>query len=192
MDDFDGAGVLAEAVRRAALARVATSGPHWVSLVVQTTRDLTLPATPSGESDELLGERLDDGRPLTPLADPQVGAGLGSWAERPASVGDLLAARGTHGERVVGRLERQCALEAARFAPMLADELAREHPGLAASVAARHPAALTGDDGPLDPAAALACEVAALLALEMVAAVSDQLAAVPLSPDSSPASPPIR
>ncbi len=181
MDDFDGATVLADGVHRAAMARVATSGPHWVALVVQTARDVTLPPTPSSAADEPLGRRLDDGRPLTPLADPQVEAGLGAWAERPASVGDLLAARGTHGERVVGRLERQCALEAARFAPMLADELVREHPGLAAAVAARHPAPLTDAGGPLDPAAALACEVAALLALEMVAAVADQLAAVPLS-----------
>jgi hypothetical protein len=182
MNDLDGAGVLAEAVHKAALARVATSGPHWVSLVVQTARDVTLPPTPSTDGDQSLGERLDEGGPLTPLADPQIGSDLGSWAERPGSVGDLLAARGTSGERVIGRLERQCALEAARFAPMLADELVRTHPGLAASVAARHPAPLTGDGGPLDPAAALACEVAALLALEMVAAVSDQLAAVPLTP----------
>jgi hypothetical protein len=180
--DFDGATVLAEAVHRAALARVATTGPHLVSLVVQTTRGMTLPPTPSNDEAQSVGQRLDEGRPLTPLADPQVGlGGLGDFAERPASVGDLLAARGTHGERVVGHLERQCALEAARFAPMLADQLAREHPGLVASVAARHPSAMTDTGGPLDPAAALACEVAALLALEMVAAVSDQLAAVPLS-----------
>jgi hypothetical protein len=184
MDDFDGAGVLAAAVHKAALARVATTGSHWVSLVVQTARDMTLPPTPSTDADESLGQRLDEGRPLTPLADPQVGSDLGAWAERPGSVGDLLAARGTHGERVIGQLERQCALEAARFAPMLADDLVREHPGLSAAVAARHPAALTGDGGPLDPAAALACEVAALLALEMVAAVSDQLAAVPLTPEA--------
>jgi hypothetical protein len=184
MDDLNGAGVLAEAVHRAALARVATTGPHWVSLLAQSARELTLPPTPSSAGEEPLGQRLDEGRPLTPLADPQVGGDLGAWAERPASVGDLLAARGTHGERVVGQLERQCALEAARFAPMLADDLARQHPGLAAAVSARHPPALTGDGGPLDPAAALACEVAALLALEMVAAVSDQLAAVPLTPEA--------
>ena len=184
MNDFDGATVLADAVHRAALARVATTGPHWVSLVVHTSREMTLPPTPSGHDAEPLGQRLDEGRPLTPLADPQVGAGLGTFAERPASVGDLLAARGTHGERVVGQLERQCALEAARFAPMLADELTREHPELAGAVAARHPSSLTGDGGPLDPAAALACEVAALLALEMVAAVADQLAAVPLAPEA--------
>jgi hypothetical protein len=67
---------------------------------------------------------------------------------------------------------------------MLADELVQEHPELAAAVAARHPAALTAEGGPLDPAAALACEVAALLALEMVAAVADQLAAVPLTAES--------
>jgi hypothetical protein len=66
---------------------------------------------------------------------------------------------------------------------MLADELVRDHPNLLAAVAARHPAPLAGDDGPLDPAAALACEVAALLAIEMVAAIADQLAAVPLTPD---------
>ena len=184
MDDFDGAAVLADAVHRAALARVATTGPHWVSLVVQTAREVTLPPTPSTEQSEPLGRRLDAGRPLTPLADPQVGSDLGAWAERPGSVGDLLAARSTGGERMIGRLERQCALEAARFAPMLADELVRAHPDLPAAVAARHPAPLAGDGGPLDPAAALACEVAALLALEMVAAVADQLGGVPLTPDA--------
>ena len=183
MNDFDGAGVLDEAVHRAALARVATTGAHWVSLVAQGARDVTLPPTPSSDGEEPLGQRLDDGRPLTPLAEPQVGDELGAWATRPASVGDLLAARGTHGERVIGQLERQCALEAARFAPMLADELVHAHPDLAAFVARRHPAPLTADGGPLDPAAALACEVAALLALEMVAAVSEQLAAVPLTPE---------
>src|SRR3954468_23248342 len=111
MSDFDGAAVLSEAVHRAALARVATTGPHWVSLVAQTARDVTLPATSSSNGEEPLGRRLDEGRPLTPPADPQAGHELGPWGARPGSVGDLLAARGTGGERVVGRLERQCALE---------------------------------------------------------------------------------
>jgi hypothetical protein len=157
MSDFDGAAVLADAVHRAALARVATTGPHLVSLVVQTARDVALPPTPSTDAVQPLGQRLDEGKPLTPLADPHVGSDLGPWAERPGSVGDLVAARSTGGERVVGHLERQCALEAARFAPMLADELVRDHPGLPAAVAARHPPPLADEGGPLDPAAALAC-----------------------------------
>ena len=42
---------------------------------------------------------------------------------------------------------------------------------------------MTGEGGPLDPGAALCAELAALLALEMVAAITVQLADVPLSPE---------
>ena len=182
MDDFDGASVLSEAVHHAALAHVATDGPRWLALVVHTSRDVVLPPTERGGSAEQLGRRLDEGRPLTPLADPDIGSALGDYATRPSSVGDLLAARSTEGERVIGDLERRCALEAARLAPPLAAQLVRDNPRLLASVAARHPAPLTHDGGPLDPAAALCSEVAALLALEMVATVASQLAGVPLSP----------
>jgi hypothetical protein len=127
------------------------------------------------------------GRPLTPMADPELDSALGAYAVRPATVGDLLAARGANGHRVVVELDRQCALEAARVAPSLADQLTRDHPDLLASIAARHPPSLIEKCGPLFPRAALCAEVAALLALEMVAAVREQLADVPLSPEATTA-----
>jgi hypothetical protein len=168
--------IVAEAVRRAAVARVATLGPHLIALVVKASSGVTLPATATTHDPQLLADRLRHRAPLTPLADPEVGQDhLGAWGERPSSVGDLLAARGTDGQRVVGELERQCALEAARMAPRLADELATQHPRLAADLARQHAAALVGDGRPLDPAAAL-------LAIELVTVVSAHLAGVPVSP----------
>jgi hypothetical protein len=175
--------IVAQAVRRAAVARVATLGPHLIALVVKASSGVTLPATATTHDPQLLADRLRHRAPLTPLADPEVGQDhLGAWGERPSSVGDLLAARGTEGQRVVGELERQCALEAARMAPRLADELAREHPQLAGELGRQHAAALVGEGRPLAPAAVLCSEVAALLAIELVTVVADQLAAVPVSP----------
>jgi hypothetical protein len=175
--------IVADAVRQAAAARVATLGPHLIALVVKASSDVTLPATATIHDDESLADRLRHRAPLTPLADPEMGQDhLGAWGERPSSVGDLLAARGTDGKRVVDELERQCALEAARTAPRLADELAAEHPQLATELAGQHAAALVGNGRPLEPAAVLCSELAALLAIELVKVVSAQLAGVPVSP----------
>ena len=97
------ADIVAEAVRRAAAARVATLGPHLIALVVKASSDMTLPATATIHDPESLADRLRHRAPLTPLADPEMGQDhLGAWGERPSSVGDLLAARGTDGQRVVG------------------------------------------------------------------------------------------
>jgi hypothetical protein len=162
---------------------VATLGPHLIALVVKASSGVTMPATATAHDPQSLADRLRHGAPLTPLADPEVGQEhLGPWGERPCSVGDLLAARGTEGQRVVGELQRQCALEAARTAPRLADELVRQHPDLARDLAHQHAAALVGEGRPLDPASVLCSEVAALLAIELVTAVSDQLAPVPVGP----------
>ena len=175
--------IVEQAVRKAAAARVATLGPHLIALVVKASSGMTLPATATTHDPELLADRLRHRAPLTPLADPEVGQDhLGAWGERPSSVGDLLAARGTDGERVVGELERQCALEAARMAPRLADQLARQHPQLPGEVARLHASGLVGEGRPLDAPAVLCSEVAALLAIELVTVVSDQLAGVPVSP----------
>jgi hypothetical protein len=171
---------VAEAARREALARVATAGPHWVDLVVHATRERTLPPTAT-TTDEPLGERLDHGAPLTPLADPDTGGdALGAWGVGPSTVGDLLEARDTDGRRVAGELELQCALEAARLAPKLADDLARADPGLADRLAREHAPGLV-DGGSVAPAAVLCAQVAAVLAVELVAQVREQLAPVPIS-----------
>jgi hypothetical protein len=177
------ADIVAEAARRAAAARVATLGPHLIALVVKASSDVTLPATATIHDPQPLADRLRHRAPLTPLADPEIGQDhLGAWGERPCSVGDLLAARGIDGRRVVGELERQCALEAARMAPRLAHELAGEHPRLAVDLARQHAAALVGDGRPLDPPAVLCSELAALLSIELVKVVTAQLARVPVSP----------
>jgi hypothetical protein len=175
--------IVAHAARRAAAARVATLGPHLIALVVKASSGVTMPATATAHDPQSLADRLRHGAPLTPLADPEVGQEhLGPWGERPSSVGDLLAARGTDGQRVVGELQRQCALEAARTAPRLADELVCQHPDLARDLAAQHAAALVGEGRPLDPGSVLCSELAALLAIELVSAVSEQLAPVPVGP----------
>lgn len=173
--------IVAEAVHQAAMRRVAMTGPHWINLVVHATRDLTMPPTSSSRTAEPLGDRLDSGAPLTPLADPSTGGeALGSWGVGPSTVGDLLEARDTAGRRVAGELELQCALDAARMAPGLAADLAAEHPGLADRLADEHAAALVASESAPDPAAVLCSEVAALLAVGLVVKVREHLAPVPL------------
>lgn len=175
------ADLVAEVVHRAALERVAVTGPHWIDLVVHATRERTLPPTATSRQAEPLGKRLGDGAPLTPLADPATGGeGLEGWGVGPSTVGDLLEARDTEGWRVAGELELQCAIEAARLAPRLADRLARDHAGLADQLADERAAALVQGDGPLEAAAVLCAEVAARLAVELVVLVRELLAPVPV------------
>ncbi len=173
--------VVARAVQRAALERVATTGAHWIGLVVHATREMILAPAPGADHTETLGERLDEGAALTPMADPETGQDhLGDYGLRPATVGDLLETRDVDGHRVAGELELQCAIEAARVAPRLADELARDHPDLAVRLAEEHAGALAGAGGPLDPAAVLCAEVAAVLAVTLVVMVREQLSEVPI------------
>lgn len=174
------ADIVAKVVRRAALERVAVTGPHWIDLVVHATRDRALPPTATRTEVEPLGKRLADGAPLTPLADlASGGTSPEGWGVRPSTVGDLLAARDTEGRRVASELELQCAMEAARLAPRLAGQLAVEHPGLADRLADERAAALVQADDPLDPAAVLCAEVAARLVVDLVVLVEEHLAPVP-------------
>jgi hypothetical protein len=180
--DRSAAEIVDTAVRVAAAGRVATLGPRLVALAVKACEGVPLPATTSTPDQEPLVERVAARKPLTPLADPESGQPdkLGSWGLQPSTVGDLMSARGSDGTRIVGELERQCALESARLAPRLADDLAREHAGLARRLADEHAPSLTGAEGPLDPAAFLCSEVAALLVVAMLTAVAEQMTPVPL------------
>jgi hypothetical protein len=177
----DASGVVAAAVERAALERVAMTGPHWIDLVVHATQDRTIPPTSTSTVPEPLGKRLGDGAPLTPLADPATGGeSLAGWGVGPSTVGDLLEARDTDGRRLAGELELQCAIEAARLAPRLADQLAHEHPGLADRLAAERVGPPGAAGRHLDAAAILVAEVAARLAVALVVLVREHLAPVPL------------
>jgi hypothetical protein len=174
--------VVADEVRRAAVQKIASLGPRLVAQVMRSSGDMIMPATASGLAAGPLSERARHGSPLTALADASCGqdAHLGSWGLRPASVGDLVEARGTDGSRVATELRRQCALEAARMAPGLADELASRHHGLAAEVAHAHGAPLVAGRPGADHAAVLCAEVAALLTIELLAVVEIQMGDAPL------------
>lgn len=183
VDERRAAGVVvAEAVRRAAVARMATLGPRLVAQVMRSTGDMVVPGTATGLEPEPLADRARSGSPLTPLADATSGQEehLGSWGRRPSSVGDLVEARGTDGRRVASELRRQCAIEAARMAPSVADDLAKAHDGLAAELAYAHAAPLIEGGPQLDPAAVLCSEVAALLTIELLAVVEEQMGDAPL------------
>jgi hypothetical protein len=178
--------VVAAEVRRAAVARMATVGPRLVARVVRNTGDVDVAPTATKPEGEALRARVESGGPLTPLSDPESGQDrLGSWGVQPGSVGDLLEARGTDGYRVAGELRRQCAFEAARMAPQLADQLASAHPDLADSLAHEVAAPLVDGPSQVEPAAVLCAEVAALLVIELLSVVEDQMADAPL-PTNSP------
>ena len=180
--------VVAEEVRRAAVAHIATVGPRLVARVVRSTGGVDVTPTATRKQPEALTERLRSGGPLSPLADPESGQGrLGASGVSPGSVGDLLEARGTDGFRVAGELRRQCALEAARMAPALADDLSRAHPGLADTLAHEQAAPLVDGPAQVDPAAVLCAEVAALLAIELLTVVENQMGDLPV-----PSNPPHR
>ena len=180
--------VVAAEVRRAAVARIATVGPRLVARVVRNAGDVDVAPTATRPEGEALSDRVRAGGPLTPLADPESGQDrLGSWGVQPGSVGDLLEARGTDGYRVAGELRRQCAFEAARMAPGLADELASADPDLAASLAHELAAPLVDGPSKVEPEAVLCAEVAALLAIELLTVVEDRMADAPL-----PTNPPER
>ena len=175
-------GVVADGVRRAAVGRIASLGPRLVAQVMRSSGAMVMPATASGLVEQPLAERARTGSALTALADATSGRDehLGTWGLRPGSVGDLVEARGTDGSRVASELRRQCALEAARMAPGLADELASSHEGLAVELAHAHAAPLVGGSPRLDPAAILCAEVAALLTVELLAVVEIQMGDAPL------------
>jgi hypothetical protein len=182
--DVPASQVVADEVRRAAVARIATLGPRLVARVVRSTADVAVTPTATRHEAEALTERLRSGGPLSPLGDPESGQDrLGPSGVHPGSVGDLLEARGTDGFRVANELRRQCALEAARMAPTLADQLATSHAGLAEALAHEHAAPLVDGPRQVDPAAVLCAEVASLLAIELLTVVEDQMGDVPVSPN---------
>ena len=174
--------VVAEGAQRAATARIATLGPGLIAQVMRTASDMVMPATASGLPEGSLGDRARSGAPLTALSDAMSGQEehLGSWGLRPASVGDLVEARATDGSRVASELRRQCALEATRMAPGLADDLASSREGLADELAHAHAAPLVDGSPGVDPAAVLCAEVAALLTIELLAAVEIHMGKAPL------------
>ena len=179
---------MAAEVRRAAVARIATLGPRMVARVVRNAGDVDLAPTATQPEEESLSARIRGGGPLTPLADPESGQDhLGSWGVQPGSVGDLLEARGTDGYRVAGEVRRQCAFEAARMAPQLADQLATQDPDLPRALADELAAPLVHGPSHVEPEAVLCAEVAALLAIELLTVVEDQMADAPL-----PTNPPER
>jgi hypothetical protein len=179
--------IIRDAVVRSATAAIAASGQHLVTQLLATSAEVELVAPTghgAGRDVEHVAERLRSGEPLTALASSEAADGLGDLRARPGSVKDLLAVRATDGWSVGRELDRLCAGEAARRAPAIAMQLAHEHEGLAAALLAAH--RLAGCDGAIDPQHALVAAVAAGLAMELLARITDTLGDVPLG-EASPA-----
>jgi hypothetical protein len=179
-DSFDAAEVVTRETHRAAVALASSLAPRFMALTVKQTGDFVVPGTPTAPESSLF-HRLVAREPVTALADPEVGQGrLGTFGQRPATGGDVLAGTDVDGRRVAAPLEQLCAIEAARLAPQLASDLSSQYPGIGARLSGQHGRGVAEASTSITPSVVLCAEVSAHLTVALIAAVTGEMAQVPI------------
>ncbi|MCU1344346.1 MAG: hypothetical protein JWL70_612 [Acidimicrobiia bacterium] len=181
-EPFSAGTVVAREAHRAAMSLASSLAPRIMALTVKQTGDFVMPGTPTA-AESSLTDRLSSGGPVTSLADPEVGQDrLGASGHRPSTGGDVLAGSDVSGHRIAAPLEQACALEAARLAPKLANDLVGQYPDIAVALAAEHGNSVVDPTGPITPAALLCAEVAAQLTVALISVITAEMAHVPIAP----------